>query len=44
MRFLQAKKLQCQEAIELGVLGFVNDAHATFAELFEDFVMRNGRS
>jgi hypothetical protein len=26
-------------AFELGVLGFVNNAHATFAELFKDFVM-----
>jgi hypothetical protein len=29
-------------ALELRILGFVNDAHAAFAELGEDFVVENG--
>jgi len=28
-------------AAELGVLGLVNDSHATAAELFKDLVVRN---
>ena len=35
------KKFERNEAAELGVLGLVNDSHATAAELFKDLVVRN---
>jgi hypothetical protein len=41
-RELVRKKLHGNEAMELGVLRFINDAHATAAELFPDTVMRDG--
>jgi hypothetical protein len=37
--FILRQKLQRDNAVELGVLGFVNDAHATLAELFEYLVV-----
>jgi hypothetical protein len=36
------QKLQRDDTLELGVLGFADDAHAAFAELFNDFVTRDG--
>ena len=39
VRVRNAKFLKSYGALELGILGFVNDAHAAFAELFEDFIM-----
>ncbi|MGH7494780.1 MAG: hypothetical protein ACREOO_20605 [bacterium] len=39
---LRRQEFEGNEALELGVFGFVDDAHAATAELFEDFVMRNG--
>ena len=36
------KKLQGHTAAELGVFGFVDDAHAAAAKLAEDFVVGNG--
>jgi hypothetical protein len=36
------EKFQGYEAAELGVFGFVDDAHATAAELFDDAVVRDG--
>jgi len=36
------KKLQCDKPVELGVSGFVNNAHATGAEFFQNLVLRNG--
>jgi hypothetical protein len=33
------KELERDEAVELGVLGFIHDAHATLAEFFENLVM-----
>ena len=38
----QGQELQRNGPFELGVLGFINDAHAAFAELFEDFVVGYG--
>jgi hypothetical protein len=35
------KEFQCDDAVELGVVGLVDDAHAAFAELLEDLVVRN---
>jgi hypothetical protein len=35
------KKFERNEAAELGVLGLVNDSHATAAELFKDLIVRN---
>jgi hypothetical protein len=29
------QEFQCNNAVKFGVLGFVDDAHAAFAELFE---------
>ncbi|MCH7681960.1 hypothetical protein IID10_21785 [candidate division KSB1 bacterium] len=34
------QKLQSNKAVEFGVLGFVDHAHAAFAELFKDSIMR----
>jgi len=36
------KEFQSDEAAQAGVLGFVDNAHATTAELFYDAVMRDG--
>jgi len=36
---LYAKEFQGNRAVNFGLLGFVNDAHTAFAELFEDFVV-----
>jgi hypothetical protein len=36
------KKFQSDEAAKFGIFGFVNNAHAAAAQLFEDAVMRNG--
>ncbi len=38
------KELERHLALELGVLGEVDLAHASLADLFEDLVMRNRRS
>jgi hypothetical protein len=38
----QQKLDPAKGGIEPGVLGFVDHAHAAFAELGEDFVMRDG--
>jgi hypothetical protein len=38
---LRGKKLQCDGAVELEVLGFVDDAHASAADVLEDPVVRN---
>ena len=43
--FLVSKKMVGQElesyyALEFGVLGFVDDTHAAFAEFFENTIMR----
>ena len=35
------QELQSDGAVELGVIGFVDDAHAAFTEFFGDFVVRN---
>jgi len=35
-------ELKSDGALELGVLGFVNDAHAPAAKLFYNFVVRDG--
>jgi len=39
---VQGQEFQGDGALQFGILGFVNDAHATFAELFDDFVMEYG--
>ena len=36
------QKLQRDKSVELVVFGFVNDAHPTATELFDDPVMRDG--
>ena len=36
------QELEGDEAMQLGVLGFIHYAHAAAAQLFEDAVMRNG--
>jgi hypothetical protein len=36
------EELERNDAFEQGVFGFVDDAHPAFAELSEDFVVRNG--
>lgn len=36
------EKLDRHQAFELRILGFVDDAHAAFAELGEDFVVGDG--
>ena len=36
------QKLKGHEAVEFGVLGFIDDPHAAFAEFFKDFVMGYG--
>jgi hypothetical protein len=36
------KEFQRDLALELGVLGTINHAHATAAKLFEDAVVRDG--
>ena len=38
------KKFEGDEAAELGVFGFVDDAHSAAAEFFDDAVMRDGLS
>ena len=38
------QNLDGDKAAELQIAGFVDHAHAAFAELFEDFIMRNGGS
>jgi hypothetical protein len=35
------QELECDEAMKPGVLGLVNHAHATAAELFDDTIVRN---
>ena len=39
-----AEKLQRDRTLKLGVEGFVNDTHATFAEFFGDLVVRDGET
>ena len=34
-REMIGQEFQCNNAVKFGVLGFVDDAHAAFAELFE---------
>ena len=41
VRVRNAIFLKSYGALELGILGFVNDAHATFAKFFKDLVMGN---
>jgi hypothetical protein len=36
------KELQGNETVQLGVFGFINDAHASAAEFFDDMKMFNG--
>src|SRR5215469_7603226 len=36
------QEFQCDEAVETGVLGFIDNTHATTAESFEDAVMGDG--
>ena len=36
------KELQGNEAAELGVLSFIDDAHAATTEFFQNAVVRNG--
>jgi len=36
------KELEDDETTELGVLSFVNDAHASAAQFFEDAIVREG--
>src|SRR3990172_4835302 len=36
------KKLQCREAVQLCILGLVNDAHPTLAKFFENAIVRYG--
>ena len=38
------KKFQRDEALQAGVFGFVNDAHASAAEIFDDAVMGDGEA
>ena len=38
------KKFQSDETVQAGVFGFVDDAHATAAELFENAVVGQGLS
>jgi hypothetical protein len=38
----RGEKLEGDEAVEFGVAGFVHDAHAAGAELFEDQVVVDG--
>jgi hypothetical protein len=35
------QELECNEAMKPGVLGLVNHAHTTAAELFDDTIVRN---
>jgi hypothetical protein len=42
LRQILRKKLEGHKAAEAGVLGLVDDAHASAAEFFEDAVMRDG--
>ena len=44
--FLRSRKMLRQKfygdsAVELRILGFVDDTHPAFSQLFKDFVMRN---
>jgi len=39
---VRREELEGDHAVEFGVLGFVDDAHAAFAELLEDLVVGNG--
>ena len=38
------EKLQGNETLELEIFGLVDHAHPALAELFDDFVMRDGRT
>ena len=40
--FIRRQEFERDQAFELGILGFVHDAHAPAAELGENFVMGNG--
>ncbi len=47
LRFLVAEQMWGEEfqshgAVELGVVGLVDDAHPAFAEFFGDLVVRDG--
>ena len=39
---MSRQKLQCDGALEFGVLGLVDHTHPSFANLLGDAVMRNG--
>ncbi len=41
---VRREKLECDDAVEFGVLGFVDNAHAASAEFFEDLVVGDGRT
>ena len=40
--YFLGQELQCNEAMKPGVLGLVDDAHATAAEFLYDAIVRNG--
>ena len=39
-----SQKFEGDRPVEAGVVGFVDDAHAAAAELFDDAILRNGAS
>jgi len=41
---MRREKLQHNDAVELGVLSFLDDAHAALAEFFKNLVVRNSLS
>src|SRR2546425_9570424 len=38
------QELECNEAVQAGVLGLVDDTHTGAAQLLDDAVMRNGQA
>jgi hypothetical protein len=41
VRNVKRQEFQCNEAAELQILGFVNDAHSAATEFLDDAIVRN---